>query len=204
VGANVGIISVYLSKLATDSGCIHSFEPVKRTYEMLNLTIAINKSVNINTHRLGLSDTVGESDIHTFSEAHHTLNSLGKVDIDGNRPTHTEAIELTTLDTFCKIQNIHNIDVLKIDVEGFEDIVLKGAHTLLQAEKIRYIQFEISEMPLASIGKSSDDIFKILDASLYKVYRFNLQTDKFEGPITTRDNDFDNYYASHEDLTLLK
>jgi hypothetical protein len=61
-----------------------------------------------------------------------------------------EAISLKTLDGFCSEQGIEKIDFLKIDVEGHELFVLKGAAQMLQSKKIRFIQFEFGSLHVFS------------------------------------------------------
>ena len=55
-------------------------------------------------------------------------------------------VKVSSLDCFCKDQNIDRIDVLKIDTEGHELEVLKGAVNLLSSRKIRYIYAEFNEL----------------------------------------------------------
>ena len=54
-------------------------------------------------------------------------------------------VQTKTLDDFCLSENINNIDILKIDTEGNELNVLKGAERLLSKNKIMLIYVEISE-----------------------------------------------------------
>lgn len=203
VGANVGIMSVHLSRLTKKNGKVYSFEPVKNTYNMLLETIGLNHCTNINTYQIAISDSKADSKIYTFDQNNHTLNSLGKVDISGRMPISEENVKTKTLDHFYEENNIKNIDFLKIDVEGFEENVLKGSNNLLKNNLIKYIQFEISEMPLKSLGKKSSDIFKILQMHGYNIFSFNLETKKFIGPILHPTNSYDNYYASQNNLNKL-
>ena len=52
-------------------------------------------------------------------------------------------VKVLTLDEYCANLSIDEIDFLKIDVEGFEKEVLKGAKNLLKNKKIKYIQLEL-------------------------------------------------------------
>jgi FkbM family methyltransferase len=201
IGANMGVLSVYLSRLVQENGKVYSFEPVKDTYEMLRETISINRCENIETHPLAISDKIGISEIYKFDQRNHTLNSLGRVKIGETSPSYIETIRTETIDNFCQIKFLSKIDLLKIDVEGFEYDVLRGAENMLKTSSIKYIQFEISKMPLESLGKSADKIFDLLHSYGYKTYKFNAVKEYFEGPIQKADTDFDNYYASQEDLT---
>jgi hypothetical protein len=56
-----------------------------------------------------------------------------------------ELIKLDTIDNYCTQKNIAHIDFLKIDVEGFELNVLKGAKKMLENNAIEFIQFEFGE-----------------------------------------------------------
>jgi len=53
-----------------------------------------------------------------------------------------EEVAITTLDKFCKESRIEKINYLKLDVEGNEMEVLKGAQDLLKADAVDFIQFE--------------------------------------------------------------
>jgi hypothetical protein len=53
-----------------------------------------------------------------------------------------ERIALTTLDSYCAFEGIQKIDFLKIDAEGHDLEVLKGASTMLAEGRITYVQFE--------------------------------------------------------------
>jgi len=52
--------------------------------------------------------------------------------------------QMDTIDNFCASKNIENIDFLKMDVEGHELSVLKGAVSLLLTDSIKVIQFEFN------------------------------------------------------------
>ena len=54
-----------------------------------------------------------------------------------------ENVSIITLDEYCKKNNIGNIDILKIDTQGYEDKVLKGCSELIKNEKINLIQVEL-------------------------------------------------------------
>ena len=54
-----------------------------------------------------------------------------------------ENVSIITLDEYCKKNNIGNIDIIKIDTQGYEDKVLKGCSELIKNDKINLIQVEL-------------------------------------------------------------
>lgn len=81
----------------------------------------------------------------------------------------SEEIQLCTVDAFCEEQGISQIDVLKIDVEGNELNVLRGATWMIEAGAVGAIQFEFGE---AQIGSRTffKDIHQFLSPR-YKIHR---------------------------------
>jgi hypothetical protein len=77
-------------------------------------------------------------------------------------------VELTTIDRFCAEHSLKQVDLLKIDVEGFERSVLEGASEMLARRAVRVIQFEFNEMNLLS-GTTMDDIQALLGG--YSIHR---------------------------------
>jgi FkbM family methyltransferase len=139
VGANVG----HWTKAALDRwpDCsVHALEVAPRTFAQL----AVNAGTwahrqRAHLHQCGLSDAAGELTMFFYPDRHELTCDM---------PRHRDLavvpfeVEVTTLDRFCAEQGIDRIDYLKIDVEGAEHRVLKGASELLRAGRIGCIQFE--------------------------------------------------------------
>ena len=91
----------------------------------------------------GLSDTSGKMSIYS-DKSGSTMASLYKRDLEYRNINfeNNEEVDILTLDEFCANQKIDNILLLKIDVEGNEYNVLKGAKRMLEEGRIKYIQFE--------------------------------------------------------------
>jgi hypothetical protein len=66
---------------------------------------------------------------------------------NGNKETRQIEVRCTTLDRFCADRNIKQIDVLKkIDTEGFDFDVLKGASSMLARRAVKFIYFEFNDI----------------------------------------------------------
>lgn len=121
---------------------IYSFEPSSYTYDkLLTTTKNINKSSNVDIFAINkaLSDYEGQAKLNIIHPG-AGVNSL--VEIKDDLASDKEQVELTTLDIFTKKENISYIDLLKIDAEGHDPAVIKGAHDLISKQNIGIIQFE--------------------------------------------------------------
>jgi len=114
--------------------------------------LKINNLENlVNINHLAISDING---ILKFS-----------IGLDGENHILTQSnhsfinVESVTLDYYCTSKNINCIDYLKVDVEGFELTVIKGARNLLSLKKIKIIQLEINK----TISNSNSTIYELID-----------------------------------------
>jgi FkbM family methyltransferase len=174
VGANVGRMSALFRKhfpVAT----IHAFEPVDSTFTKLQQTLGPHRRFAL--HKVAASDKTGSSKIRLFDDpAQNTLVE----DLSDSYHINSrgfETIELRRLDDVISELRVNYIDLLKIDVEGFERNVLRGCGNYLEPKRIGYIYFEfhrINEIRQdTSSGVSGHSQLAELDQLLEsKGYRF--------------------------------
>lgn len=115
IGANIGNHTLYWYTVRKAKK-IYAFEPVKKTFDILKRNIEINDCGGVLPYNIGLSDEDGSAEIMTFR-----ADNLGATHIKKDKDG---LMRLRTLDSY-KIPE--KIDFIKIDVEGFEHYVLKGA-----------------------------------------------------------------------------
>jgi FkbM family methyltransferase len=133
VGGNFGQSALRFSR-AFPVARIFTFEPVPESFRKLEANIAGRRSITAFQH--GFGDVAGSFQIQIQpNPGGNTLigpcSSMGAVEI-----------RLETLDSFVADHGIAQIDLLKIDVEGFELEVLKGASATLDRGAVRYIYAE--------------------------------------------------------------
>jgi FkbM family methyltransferase len=184
VGANNGDYSLMIRKEFPDSK-IFAFEPVKETFKVLEKK---TNRANINVYQFGLGEENKTSRIFYGKEKTSPTASVF-IDVEkklGKSNINSEKINIKKIDDFVEDNKIEGIDFLKIDVEGNELNVLKGAKKLIDKNKIKIIQFEFNEMNLISKATFRDfqellkdyEIYRILPEGLLKLNRYiNLDTE---------------------------
>jgi len=161
-GANIGLYSIIGSRLVGPTGKVFSFEPSKSTFNLLLNNIKLNKVKNIIPINNGLGDNIDESIILSHNiegEAENfILKSQNEMSKLGN-----ELIVLDTLDNFQLKNNIKKVDFLKIDVEGYESYIFKGAENLLKNNPEIIILFECADHLAKRALANQADVFDFLN-----------------------------------------
>lgn len=140
IGANIGQ-TAFQYHAAFPNSHILSFEPIRATFEILKNNTKSSK--NIDCYNIAFGETVGIVEVKLFDESQSYLNSLKLSAMNPNDSAKTEKIQVDTIDEFLKNnKQIDSIDLLKIDTEGFEIQVLKGANEAIQNGKIKLIYLE--------------------------------------------------------------
>lgn len=141
VGANVGQTALQFSE-DFPAAKIYSFEPISGTFKKLQANTKNNPAVVCNNIAFG--DKSGEMKVSIFGEDTDSgLNSLISSNMNLNADSSIEMIKVDTIDEFMAANVIQEIDLLKIDTEGFEINVLNGAANALKNNKIKLIYLEI-------------------------------------------------------------
>ena len=139
VGANIGQTRSYFRFHLPDAK-IYSFEPVQSTFAKLQ--VSAGADANCVIENMALGDAAGKKTIRLFDADMTVLNSLRDDVMNNHTGAREETITIDTLDHYCDVQQIKKIDLLKIDTEGFEINVLKGAKQMLQSGSISFVYCE--------------------------------------------------------------
>lgn len=163
VGANTGHYSEALLRLTTAN--VIAFEPLPKAFDKLikiksvypNRLIAVNEGVGAKSEQLDLHFGGEESELASFSG--ETMN----VDYVMAQNKNTIKVQVNSLDNYFKTNScdFSEIDLLKIDVEGFEYEVLTGAENTINKMRPKFIQIEYNWHQLFT-GHSLFNISKLL------------------------------------------
>lgn len=167
VGANVGDWTKTVLDI-TPNASVHCFEPWYSTFSKLKLNIV---SQNVVLNNFGLGSLNEEKDFFIYDD-NLTVNSLYLRDglVEKDRIIK-EKVTIKTLDDYCFDNKIEKIGFLKIDVEGNEMEVLKGAERMLKEKNIKIIQLEYggTYIDAGILLKTVFDYFSNFSFSFFKI-----------------------------------
>lgn len=146
VGAHLGETATVLAK-AFPTSQIHSFEPSPETFARLQQHVSAWRNVKPVNAALGSSGGISTLNINQFGATNSLLRGAEveeKTVADLMRPVKTVEVTVRTLDDYCQQEGINFVDLLKMDVQGFEIEVLHGARTFLANSHIALIYSEVS------------------------------------------------------------
>ena len=171
IGANIGIHSLFAASLLEETGKVYSFEPIPRLAHQLQKSIELNSFSNIKVCNFALGEHDEEEKTIYIRDENIGGSSLFRFEnIELVKVIGTEKVALKQLDSFLADATIN---IIKIDVEGFEYEVLKGATKILQ-QNHPIIFMEYSPIFYSQESeKKSYDIIIFLESLGYSFYLLN-------------------------------
>eukprot|EP01062_Namystynia_karyoxenos_P034321 TRINITY_DN25173_c0_g1_i1.p1 TRINITY_DN25173_c0_g1~~TRINITY_DN25173_c0_g1_i1.p1 ORF type:complete len:467 (+),score=135.51 TRINITY_DN25173_c0_g1_i1:85-1485(+) len=179
VGANIGACTM---ELAAMGARVIAFEPVAENFRLLNRSIALNGfSAKVTAHHVALGFERGPrqimKEVGNFGNA--IITTWDKVH-DNDRWYQTafekEDVQLGRLDDFVS-ERVH---LLKLDCQGYELRVLRGATRLLQRHRVDLVRAEVDPRLLGAVGDLPSDLFEFLHDLGFDVFVVD-DSDEFEG-----------------------
>jgi FkbM family methyltransferase len=166
IGANLGWFTVNLAEIVGPQGRVDAFEPRSDLFLLLCKTIDENRLCNVTLHNyaLGVQNSEGQ-----MIWSHHDVNpggtNLVSSDFQSSK-TRAQRVLVKTLDSCVS----HRIDFIKIDVEGSEPLVLRGAERIISEDR-PIILLEINPINLLrTAGVSTVEFGEMLQNLGYQLY----------------------------------
>ena len=171
VGANVGFYSMLLCSLNNDKGQVIAFEPSDLNASEIKENQLINNYINIDIRQKLVGDSNAKEVFYHFS-ALDSGTSYAREALPQDEHYY-ERKKVFTLDD--ELKEFNAIKLVKIDVEGFEVKVLKGAHNLLSNNRVRYWIVEYIPATYEQNGESLDSLKSYMSQFDYELFILDYQ-----------------------------
>ena len=155
IGCNIGITSVMMSQMLGTDGEVWSFEPLPETVNRACATFALNNVKNVSLFPIALGSENGTLNVYSTPGHSDVVSAVG----DKAQGAVAVPVKCMTLDSLLaeKQAGFREIGLLKIDVEGYELSVLRGARKVL-AEKRPDILYEYNPPMLQAAQCGPEDL----------------------------------------------
>ena len=171
VGAHLGLLSVIGGKLVAPGGKVFSFEPTPSTFSVLNTIIGINSLSGIVTPiHSAVSEENTEADFMLDAHPGSNANSLVK---RADKERNVVRVKVVTLDSIVKKHQIARVHFIKIDAEGTELSVLRGAASLIDRDR-PIIILAIHPFLIRANNQKLEDIYSLLQGWRYSILHYGI------------------------------
>jgi len=161
VGVFIGLYTLALAQRVGAAGRVFAFEPDPANYEIATQHIALNGlSARVELIQAAVGATDGQVAFSAQAESGHVLNSVNNM--------HANLVPCVTLD---QIFARRRLDILKVDVEGYEEMVLLGGQHLLcdPTRSPRALYIEVHPYAWPATGTTSESLLSLLINNDYYV-----------------------------------
>jgi len=165
IGANIGYYVLMEAQIVGSRGKVYSLEPVPQNFEILKRNVELNSySDRVELYNLAAGDNTGEATIEISgdSNTHKVVFSKSH----RNKKQNYINVKMITIDEFVKDRHV---DLIRMDVEGFEYCILKGMKQLLNTEGNLKIFIEVHSWLIEEYGGSIEEMLKLLSNSNFNV-----------------------------------
>jgi len=156
LGANEGWFSIYAAECVGSTGKVYSIEPQNRLTNVIETNAKLNSLENI----IVLNTAIGEREEYVNITLSPSLNSGSSSLVKNSRGLFwkKQKTKVQRFDKLFENEKINHIDLIKIDIEGYEFSAIKSMEKMLKAKQIKAILVELHESQLLKLGTSSAEI----------------------------------------------
>ncbi|HEY4120444.1 MAG TPA: FkbM family methyltransferase [Byssovorax sp.] len=160
IGAHHGFYTLLASHCVGAAGRVISFEPSSRERARLERHLRINRCTNVEVRPFALGSAEGEVELFRVDGRQTGFNSLRPPDID--QPTSVHRVPIKVLDEVLAQAGVTKVDFIKMDVEGAELEVLRGARRLLATRPRPVILAELSDLRAKPWGYRIHEVISLV------------------------------------------
>lgn len=128
IGANIGLYAVHMGRTVGPTGQVFAFEPNPGTFAVLQEHVHLNQVPQVRPQPLAVGAEASTAVLQGMGS-----DDVGKCSLrSDSSATPVASVQVSTVDDFCREQVLSRVDLIKIDVEGFEPEALMGARGTIE------------------------------------------------------------------------
>ncbi len=143
IGSYTGVYALVAAK-SNKNLKIKAFEPNPDLFSALEKNIKLNRVGNVKAEQMALDKEPGEAYLYLNHDIHTSIGSLVQSSSAGKKIL----VNKTTLDIYCENNSINCIDLMKIDVEGYETNILQGGMSIIMKSNPIILMESLSQKTL--------------------------------------------------------
>lgn len=169
IGANVGVFTLPLAASVGRSGQDIAVEASPPVVQYLDRNVRVNQLTNVLHHHAAAADQPGE--VSFFEAPAHSFGMSGLGNLAGST---THRVPARTVDEMVSTAGSQRVAATKVDVEGFEVLVFKGARGLIERRALNFILFEFLDWAEARVpGGQPGDAQRFLREMGFQLWRLD-------------------------------
>lgn len=165
-GANTGVFTFTAARLVGPSGTVLAFEPGRACFADLTKSNAINGFKQVRLRLQALSDRCGTARLY------HRLGQENAFTLGADESATFDEVETVALDEVVRAERLPRIDFIKLDVEGAEELVLRGAKEVLRRWR-PVVLFEVFADAVLPLNLSVDGACRLLEKYGYQLLQMD-------------------------------
>lgn len=179
IGGNIGWFTTLLQTLVGENGEVHSFEPVPPTFKVLEENVKSNDNARVvRLNNFALGEKKGEVDLHIFDnlpDGHASISDFGQTEFT------VYPCRISTINSYLSDNNIGNVKFVKVDIEGAELMMLKGATNFFKQDVPPIFEIEMALATTSGFGYLPNDIIEFIRNQYeYEFFAINEYTGDLE------------------------
>jgi FkbM family methyltransferase len=169
VGANWGYFTLLAATAVGPSGAVVSLEPDPRQYDTLARNVAMNGFTHVTTVRAAASANAGRMTLLGYADDEEN-RGVSRIAADGEASRHgaTRQFDVDGVTIDALVPAVREVDLVKIDVEGAEDLVLQGMRDGLSRHRYRAVLLELHPGLLDARGVAPESCLALLQQCGYR------------------------------------
>lgn len=167
LGANEGYFTVHGAKCVGASGRVVAVEPQSRLLPVIKENIRLNALTNVEVVSVAVSDEDAERDL--YLSALSNTGASGLAEPSDCRSAESERVTAKRLGALLDELGLMQVDVMKMDIEGFEYEAVMGAVEVFQHKRIKALAIEIHGERLRDRGRDPMAVVRVLEAAGYRL-----------------------------------